>query len=85
MNKTAKDIIIKLIDNNYIDGEEAFILITEVCKERNWYPYYTTSVPSVWNTNENCITDNRYRINGVDTSIGTITTTTKVSDDFCDR
>lgn len=35
MNKTAKDIIIKLIDNKVINGEEAFILITEVCKERN--------------------------------------------------
>lgn len=38
MNKTAKDIIIKLIDNNYIDGEEAYTLISAL---QSINPYYT--------------------------------------------
>ena len=29
---TSKDIIIKLIDNNYITGEEAYVLLNDVLK-----------------------------------------------------
>ena len=36
MNKTAKDIIIELIDNNYINGEEAYTLIEAIVNTSPW-------------------------------------------------
>ena len=46
MNKTAKDIIIKLIDNNYIDGEEAYTLISALQSVTHYYS--TVNSPIMW-------------------------------------
>ena len=47
-NKTAKDIIIRLIDNNHINGEEAYVLISALQPVNHYYP--TINTPITWET-----------------------------------
>ena len=51
---TAREIIIDLINRQLINGEEAYILISELTNKW-YYPNYTSTVniPSVWTTTDN--------------------------------
>ena len=46
--KSSKDIIIKLIDNRLITGEEAFILMQSVIQKDNYITTTPISIPTVW-------------------------------------
>ena len=53
---TAREIIIDLINRQLINGEEAYILISELTNKW-YYPNYTPTVniPSVWTTTDNTL------------------------------
>lgn len=49
--KSSRDIIIKLIDDDLISGEEAFTLIESIVSKNDYNITTPINIPSVWTTN----------------------------------
>ena len=75
-NKSAREIVIDLIDRKEITGEEAYTLIYELVNKNNcitWtntntsYPWSTTT--TIDNLTDTCTGNNTYTVKGNNTSI----------------
>lgn len=75
-NKTAREIVIDLIDRKEITGEEAYTLIYELVNKNNCITWTNTNTYPSWsaattidNLAETCTGDNTYTVKGHNTSI----------------
>lgn len=75
-NKTAREIVINLIDRKEISGEEAYTLIYELVNKNNCITWTNTNTYPSWSTTatidslaETCTGNSTYTVKGKNTSI----------------